>query len=399
MKARTTALHRRPIYLDYAATTPVAPEVVDAMSSCLGLDGLFGNPASRSHLFGQEASEAVERARAQVAKLIGADPYQIVWTSGATEAINLALKGVAHAADGHHIVTSALEHHAVLDTCARLARDGFEITYVKPDARGLVTRDRVQRALRSDTVLVSVMHVNNEVGTITDIGAISELTRDEGVALHVDAAQSAARLHIDVSDIAVDLLSLSGHKMYGPKGVGALYARTPWRVEPQMHGGDQENGLRSGTLATHQVVGMGRAAELVGSHHAEEHEEVALMDRRLVERLAAIPGACLTGNPDRRVPGIMNLAFEGVDSEALMIALREELAVSSGSACTSSRIETSHVLKALNVADDLAECTIRFSLGRFTTPDEIDLAATRVERAVWELRRLARSEVYARVAP
>ena len=373
------------IYLDYASTTPTETAGVEAMSGCLRRDGLFGNPASRSHRFGEQAREAVERARAQVAELISGEPYQIVWTSGATESINLAIKGTNGTTAGRHIVTSVLEHHAVLDTCAWLEREGYEITYVEPDADGLITAKRIRAALRRDTALVSVMHVNNEVGTVTDVGTIGEVLQDHEALLHVDAAQSAARLPIDVRALRIDLLSLSGHKMYGPKGVGALYVRDLDLIEPQIHGGEQEFGLRSGTLPTHQVVGMGFAAELL-SVYPEEVAAVDALDRRLVERLTAIPGTSINGNPDHRVPGIVSVAFEDVVSEALMMALQDELAISSGSACTSSRVEPSHVLRGLGVDDDVAECSVRFSLGRHTTEDEIDRAAERVAQAVHSLR-------------
>lgn len=374
------------IYLDYAATTPVEVEVADLMREYLGREGKFGNPASRSHRFGQEARDRVEEARSLVANLINADPYQIVWTSGATESINLALKGAAQVAPGGHIVTTVLEHHAVLDTCTYLETEGHEVTLVGPNAEGLITPSGIGRALRRDTALVSVMHVNNEVGTITDLRAIGQVTREHGVVFHVDAAQSPTRLTLDVDAFGVDLLSLSGHKMYGPKGIGALYVREADLLEPQMHGGDQEGGLRSGTLPTHQAVGMGRAAKIVQESGAEETAATARLDRRLVEQLTAIPRTSINGNPDHRVPGIVNVAFEDVASEALMMVLRDTVAISAGSACTSERVEPSHVLRGLTVADELAECSVRFSLGRFTTADEVDLAAVRVAEAVESLR-------------
>ncbi|MDE2850360.1 MAG: aminotransferase class V-fold PLP-dependent enzyme [Acidobacteriota bacterium] len=376
---------RGAIYLDYAATTPVESEIVNLMGEFLGYEAKFGNPASRSHYFGQIAREGVELARDQVSRLINAEPYQIVWTSGATESINLAIKGAVRASEGRHIVASVLEHHAVLDTCAWLDREGYEVTYVEPNAEGLVTANRIRSALRSDTALVSVMHVNNEVGTVTDVGAIGEVIAHHDAVLHVDAAQSTARLPIDVRAFGVDLLSLSGHKMYGPKGVGALYVRDLDLIEQQMHGGDQEFGLRSGTLPTHQVVGMGLAAQMITAY-PEKAAAVAELDRRLVERLTAIPRTSINGNPDRRVPGILSVAFEDVVSEALMMALQEEVAISSGSACTSDRVEPSHVLRGLDIDDDLAECSVRFSLGRYTTEDEIDRATERVAQAVNRLR-------------
>ena len=363
------------------------------MVRCLGRDGAFGNPASRSHRFGQEAKEAAEEARARVAELINADPGEIVWTSGATESINLALKGVVHGGNGRggHVVTSSMEHKAVLDTCGQLAREGCEITYVDPDAAGLISPDHVAAALRDDTVLVSLMHVNNELGTITDIGTIGEMTRARGIVLHVDAAQSAARLPLDVRELQADLVSLSAHKIYGPKGVGALFVLStcPARLEPQIHGGDQENGLRSGTLATHQVVGMGRAAQLVSERRCSDTEEIAVLDRRLRSQLGAIPQTFLNGNQEQRVPGMLSVEFAGADSEALMMAIKDDVAISSGSACTSARVEPSHVLRALGLPRESAHCSVRFSLGRFTTGGEVDRAVARVTDVVGELRQLS----------
>ena len=384
---------RDAVYLDYAATTPVAPEVVDAMSRCLGREGLFGNPASRSHRFGRAAKGAVDEARAQVAELMRASPEEIVWTSGATESINLAIKGAArgNTARGRHVVTSSMEHKAVLDSCAQLAREGYEITYVEPDPSGLILHDRVQTALRADTVLVSLMHVNNEVGTITRIGAIGEMTNARGIVLHVDAAQSAARLRLDVRELRADLVSLSGHKMYGPKGVGALFIRRscPVRLEAQIHGGEQENGLRPGTLATHQVVGMGRAAQLVSERRSRDTKATAALDRRLRRRLESVPLISFNGNQLHRVPGILNVEFAGADSEALMMAIGNDVAISSGSACTSSSVEPSHVLRALGLPTESTHCSVRFSLGRYTTEAEVDRAAKRVADAAGELRELS----------
>lgn len=382
-----------PVYLDYAATTPVAPEVAEAMSGCLGQEGVFGNPASHSHRFGREAREAVDDARAKVADLIHASPEEIVWTSGATESINLAIKGVARGgtARGRHIVTSSMEHKAVLDTCAQLRREGHEITCVEPDSSGQILPERIEEVLRGDTALVSLMHVNNEVGTITRIGAIGELTHARGIVFHVDAAQSAVRLPLDVRDFRADLVSLSGHKMYGPKGVGVLFVRRscPVRLEAQIHGGDQENGLRSGTLATHQVVGMGRAAQLVSERRRRDVERTVALDRRLRRRLGSVPQTFLNGNQHLRVPGILNVEFAGADSEALMMAVRDDVAISSGSACTSSRLEPSHVLEALGLSIESAQCSVRFSLGRYTTEAEVDRAARRIAEAVGELRKLS----------
>lgn len=381
------------VYLDYAATTPVAPQVAEAMARCLGQEGLFGNASSRPHRFGVEARAAVEDARGQVAKLLAANPAEIVWTSGATESINLAVKGAARGARGRgrHIVTSSMEHKAVLDSLARLAREGFEVTFVDPHIDGTVTPRSIERVLRRDTILVSLMHVNNEVGTVTDVAALGRLARERGVVFHVDASQSAARLPLDVREIRADLVSLSGHKMYGPKGVGALYVRSscPSPLEPQMHGGDQEQGLRSGTLATHQVVGMGKAAELACERLDEDVEATAALDRRLRARLEEIPCTFLNGNQGVRVPGILSAGFACIDSEALLMALRDEVAISSGSACTSARVEPSHVLTALRLSEEAIACSVRFSLGRYTTTEEVDFAATRLRETIADLRQLS----------
>ncbi len=380
------------VYLDYAATTPVDPDVIAVMVQYLGPDGIFGNAASRTHRFGQEAEEAVEKAREQVAQLINADPSEIVWTSGATESINLAIKGVAHerANRGKHLVTSSIEHKAVLDSCGQLAREGFEITYVSPDQDGLIAPERVKQALRNDTILVSLMHVNNEVGTVTDVNTISRITRDRDIIFHVDAAQSAARLPLDTSMLQADLISLSGHKMYGPKGVGALYVRrSPHiKIEPQMHGGDHERGIRSGTLPTHQLVGMGEAASLIHKRRHLEVEKIATLDALLLDRLLGIEGAFISGNQTHRVAGILNIGFAYVESESLMMSLKG-VAVSSGSACTSSSIEPSHVLRSLGLSDDLASYSVRFSLGRFTTVEEVYFSVACVENSVNALRRLS----------
>lgn len=380
------------VYLDYAATTPVDRRVIAAMSRCLGIDGVFGNAASRPHRFGQEAREAVEKAREQVAALLNADPAEIVWTSGATESINLAIKGAAHAraGRGRHIVTSGLEHKAVLDSCGRLALEGFKVTHLRPGADGLISPESVEEALRDDTILVSLMHVNNETGAVTDIEAAGEVTRSRGIVFHVDAAQSAARLPLDMRSVQADLVSLSAHKMYGPKGAGALYARRRPRVrlEPLIHGGGHEQGLRSGTLATHQIVGMGEAARLARERRARDAAAAAALDRRLLDSLLGMERVSLNGSATRRAPGIVNAAFACVKSESLMMVLKD-VAVSSGSACTSSRIEPSHVLQALGVPGDLAACSIRFSLGRFTTAQEIDFAARRVRESVEALRELS----------
>ena len=362
------------------------------MTQHLGSDGIFGNPASRSHVFGQEASTSVEAARDQVAALIRAEPFEIIWTSGATESINLAIKGVAGstANRGKHVVTSCLEHRATLDVCDQLTRKGYEITYLAPNREGLISPDAVEQALREDTVLVSLMHVNNEVGTITDIETVAELTRRRRIAFHVDAVQSAARLPLDMNYLHADLLSLSAHKMYGPKGVGALYVRSNPRIqiEPQMHGGGHEHGLRAGTLPTHQLVGMGEAARLVRKHLSNDVTAVRSLDSRLLRHLTSIGHAFFNGNQAHRVSGILNVAFACVESESLMMALKH-VAISSGSACTSSRVEPSYVLKGLGLDEDLANCSVRFSFGRYTTQQEIDFTASCVQRTVDALRQLS----------
>lgn len=383
---------KKAVYLDYAATTPAAPSVIKIMTQCLGIEGIFGNPASLAHQFGREAEQAVETARGQLAELINADPAEIVWTSGATEAINLAIKGVAHgrAGRGKHIVTSNLEHKAVLDSCNQLAREGFEVAYVGPDQDGLISPGRIEKAIRNDTILMSLMQVNNEVGTITDIDEIGHIARDKHIVFHVDAAQSCARLPVDVRKTPVDLVSISGHKMYGPKGVGALYASHKVRrsLEPQMHGGNQEAGIRSGTLATHQIAGMGEAARLAKQRLTKDSKAIAALDRELLNRLADIELMTLNGNQTHRVPGIVNVSFAHVESEALMMSLKD-VAVSSGSACASSQIQSSHVLRNLSVSEDLASCAIRFSLGRQTNLKKIDFAAKRVRESVVSLRELS----------
>ena len=380
------------VYLDYAATTPVDPRVVEVMRRYLGQDGIFGNAASQSHLFGREARLAVEEARGEVAGLIGADSDEIIWTSGATESINLAIKGVATANStrGNHVVTSGLEHKAVLDTCDYLAQKGYEITYIYPDQDGLISPDLVQDSLRENTILVSLMHVNNEVGTITDVNAIAEITHAHGIPFHVDAAQSAARLPLDTDMCQIDLLSLSGHKMYGPKGVGALYVRHRSHVElePLIHGGGHERGLRSGTLATHQIVGMGEAARIVRENRDREHASITMLDQRLADQLRDIEYTFPNGNQEYRIPGILNMCFACVEGESLMMSMKD-VAISSGSACTSARIEPSHVLQNLGLSEEFAHCSVRFSLGRFTTEDEVNLVTARVQFTVDLLRQLS----------
>lgn len=380
------------VYLDYAATTPVDPQVILAMNECLGIDGTFGNASSRSHGFGRDAEAVVELARTQVAELINADPSDIVWTSGATEAINLAIKGVAHAnADrGRHLVTSTIEHKAVLDSCKKLSTEGFDVTYVCPDTDGLITPDRVEQALRNDTVLVSLMHVNNELGTITDIEAIGKIVRNHGVMFHVDAAQSTARLPLDVQLSSADLVSLSAHKMYGPKGVGALYIRRSpiVQIQAQIHGGGQERSLRAGTLPTHQIVGMGEAAALLRQHLKPDSVLVKKLDRLFLRYLSEIDGASLNGNQLHRVPGIFNVFFPCVDNESLMMSV-PDVALSSGAACTSSHIEPSHVLTSLGLSDSVANCSVRFSFGRFTKEHDVHIAGARIVEQVSALRQLS----------
>ena len=381
-----------PIYLDYSATTPVDPRVAAKMIECLTNEGNFGNPASRSHAFGWKAEEAVENARRQVAELVNADPREIVWTSGATESDNLAIKGVAHfyASKGKHIVTTKIEHKAVLDTTRQLEREGFEVTYIEPGEDGIVTPAMVEAALRDDTILVSVMHVNNEIGTINDITAIGELTRSRGILFHVDAAQSTGKVEIDLEKMKVDLMSFSAHKTYGPKGVGALYVRRKPRVrlEAQMHGGGHERGMRSGTLATHQLVGMGEAFRIAKDEMAQENERVRSMRDRFYKQVEHLEELYVNGSLTARVPHNLNLSFNYVEGESLIMALKD-LAVSSGSACTSASLEPSYVLRALGRNDELAHSSIRFTFGRFTTEEEIDYAAQKVCEAVTKLRELS----------
>lgn len=381
-----------PIYLDYAATTPVDPRVAAAMARYLTPDGQFGNPASRSHSFGWRAEEAVAEARRHVAGLIGADPREIVWTSGGTESDNLAIKGAAHfyRKKGRHIVTCKTEHKAVLDTCRQLEREGCEVTYLAPRPDGLLDLEEFEAALREDTVLASVMHVNNEIGVIQDIGALGALTRPRGVLLHVDAAQSAGKVPIDAAAMQVDLLTLSAHKIYGPKGIGALYVcRKPRvRLEAQMHGGGHERGLRSGTLATHQIVGMGEAFRIAGEELAEEAARIRALRDRLWAGLGRMEEVYLNGDLERRVPGNLNVSFNFVEGESLIMALKD-IAVSSGSACTSASLEPSYVLRALGRNDELAHSSLRFSIGRFTTERDIDRTIELIEGAVRRLRDLS----------
>lgn len=384
---------KRPIYLDYASTTPVDPRVAARMMQFLTLDGDFGNPASRSHGYGWQAEEAVEYAREQVANLVHADPREIVWTSGATESNNLAVKGVAHfyAKKGKHIITSKIEHKAVLDPCRQLEDEGYEVTYLDPESgTGLIRPEAVAAAFRDDTILVSLMMVNNELGTITDIAAIGELTRARGIYLHVDAAQATGKVEIDLSTLKVDLMSFSAHKTYGPKGIGALFVRrTPRvRLQAQMHGGGHERGMRSGTLPTHQIVGMGEAFEIAGKEMVAEQARLKVLSTKLWEGLRTLDEVYLNGNASQRVANTLNVSFNFVEGESLMMALKD-LAVSSGSACTSATLEPSYVLRALGLSDEMAHSSIRFSMGRFTTKEEVDQVIDFAEFAVDKLRALS----------
>lgn len=378
---------KRPIYLDYSATTPVDPIVVEKMIPWLYED--FGNPASRSHAFGWEAEEAVEDARRQVAELVNADPREIVWTSGATESNNLAIKGAAHfyAERGKHIITIKTEHKAVLDTTRELERQGFEVTYLGVQENGLVDLETLKAAIRPDTILISVMFVNNEIGVVQDIASIGELCREKGIIFHVDAAQATGKVDIDLQTLKVDLMSFSAHKTYGPKGIGALYIRRKprIRIEAQMHGGGHERGFRSGTLATHQIVGMGEAFHLAKLHMQAENERIRALRDRLWNGLSEIEEVYLNGDMEQRVPHNLNVSFNYVEGESLIMAIKE-LAVSSGSACTSASLEPSYVLRALGRNDELAHSSIRFTIGRFTTEEEIDFAVELIKSRVGKLR-------------
>ena len=380
----------KPIYLDYAATTPVDPRVVQAMVPYLYEN--FGNPASRSHAFGWAAEEAVEIAREHVAALIGADPREIVWTSGATESNNLAIKGAAqfNQAKGRHLITLQTEHKAVLDTLRELERVGFEVSYLPVQPDGLVDMAVLQAALRPDTILVSIMAVNNEIGVVQDISAIGRMLRDKGILFHVDAAQASGKIPLDMSSQCIDLLSLSAHKTYGPKGIGALYVRRKPRVriEAQMHGGGHERGMRSGTLPTHQIVGMGEAYRLAKEHMDSENVRIGALRDRLLARLADIPEIRINGHLTQRVPHNLNISFQFVEGESLLMGIKG-VAVSSGSACTSASLEPSYVLRALGLSDEVAHSSIRFSLGRFSTEADVDAAAERVRATVARLRSLS----------
>ncbi|MFO0101468.1 MAG: IscS subfamily cysteine desulfurase [Betaproteobacteria bacterium] len=379
-----------PIYLDYSATTPVDPRVVDKMVPYLRQS--FGNPASRSHAFGWEAEKAVEDARQHVADLVTADPREIVWTSGATESINLALKGVAHfyKDKGRHLVTLNTEHKATHDTMRELEREGYEVTYLEVQPDGLIDLARLEAALRPDTICVSVMYVNNEIGVIQDIPRIGELCRARGIVFHVDAAQATGKVVVDLARLKVDLMSFSAHKTYGPKGVGALYVRRKPRIrlEAQMHGGGHERGLRSGTLPTHQIVGMGEAFRIARAEMATENERIRMLRDRLWKGLSEIDEVYLNGDLEQRVPHNLNVSFNFVEGESLIMAIKD-VAVSSGSACTSASLEPSYVLRALGRSDELAHSSIRFTVGRFTTEEEIDYTVDLLKRKVAKLREMS----------
>lgn len=381
-----------PIYLDYSATCPVDPRVAEKMVQYMTMDGTFGNPASRSHRYGWQAEEAVDTAREQIAALLNADPREIVFTSGATESDNLAIKGVAHFYNkqGKHIITSKTEHKAVLDTMRQLEREGFEVTYLDPESNGLIDLAKLEAAMRDDTILVSIMHVNNEIGVVQDIAAIGELCRSRKVVFHVDAAQSAGKVVMDVQEMKVDLISLSAHKAYGPKGIGALYVRRKPRIrlEAQMHGGGHERGFRSGTLPTHQIVGMGEAFRIAKEELQQDYDHALKLRNRLLDGIKDMEAVTINGDLDQRVPHNLNVSFAFVEGESLLMALKD-LAVSSGSACTSASLEPSYVLRALGLNDELAHSSIRFSFGRFTTEAEIDYAIELIRVAVDKLRAMS----------
>lgn len=381
-----------PIYFDYASTTPADPRVVKKMQECLSLDGNFGNPASRSHSFGWKAEEATEEARSNVASLVNCDPREIVWTSGATESDNLAIKGSArfNKSKGNHIITSKVEHKAVLDSCRQLEREGFEISYLDPNSNGIITPEMVLNSITDKTILVSLMHINNEIGVINDIESIGKITREKGIIFHVDAAQSTGKLPIDLSKLEIDLMSFSAHKTYGPKGIGAMYARRKPRVrlEAQIHGGGHERGMRSGTLATHQIVGMGEAFRIAKEDMFEDNIRIKSLRDKFWEGLKDMEEVYLNGDPEHRAAGFLNVSFNYVEGESLIMALKD-IAVSSGSACTSASLEPSYVLRAIGLKDELAHSSIRFAIGRFTTEEEIEYTIGLVRNAVEKLRELS----------
>ncbi|GAB4180103.1 MAG: IscS subfamily cysteine desulfurase [Rhodocyclaceae bacterium] len=390
MQLESETMPKLPIYLDYSATTPVDPRVAEKMIPYLVEK--FGNPASRSHPFGWEAEKAVEEARGQVAQLVNADPREIIWTSGATESDNLALKGAAHfySGKGKHLITVKTEHKAVLDTCRELERQGFSVTYLDVMENGLIDLEHFEQSLRPDTSVVSVMLVNNEIGVIQPIAEIGEICRDRGIVFHVDAAQATGKTPIDLQELKVDLMSFSAHKTCGPKGIGALYVRRKprCRIEPQMHGGGHERGLRSGTLATHQIVGMGEAFRIAREEMATENERIRMLRDKLLRGLSDIEAVEVNGDMESRVPHNLNLSFAYVEGESLIMAIKD-VAVSSGSACTSASLEPSYVLRALGRSDELAHSSIRFTLGRFTTEEEIDYTVDLLHRRIAKLRELS----------
>ena len=381
-----------PTYMDYSSTTPVDQRVAKKMAKYLTMEGDFGNAASRSHYYGWQAEKAVDEARSQVADLVGADPREIVWTSGATESNNLAIKGIAHFYEkrGKHIITLKTEHKAVLDTCRQLEREGFEVTYLDPLPNGLLDMDVFKKTIREDTILASIMHVNNEIGVIQDLQAIGDICRENKVFFHVDAAQSVGKLEINLESLPVDLMSFSAHKIYGPKGMGALYvSRKPRvRLEAQMHGGGHERGMRSGTLATHQIVGIGEAFAIAKAEMKDEGIRVQKLRDRLLAGFSDMEEVVVNGDLDKRISGNLNISFNYVEGESLMMAI-SDVAVSSGSACTSSSLEPSYVLRALGLTDELAHSSIRFSVGRYTTEKDVDDAITLVREKVQKLRDLS----------
>ena len=382
----------KPLYFDYASTTPVDTRVIDKMKDCLSLDGNFGNPGSRSHAFGWQAEELVEEARLNVSNLLNCDPREIIWTSGATESDNLAIKGAAnfYKEKGKHIITSKIEHKAVLDTCRQLESEGFEITYLDPDENGTISIKSLQENIRKDTTLVSLMHINNEIGVINDIEKIGDLCRENGVIFHVDAAQSAGKINIDLFTLKVDLMSFSAHKIYGPKGIGALYVRRRPRIrlQPLFHGGGQERGIRAGTLPTHQIVGMGEAFKIAMNEMVDDHEKISSHRDTLWKGLNSMEEIYVNGSVETGYPGIFNLSFNFVEGESLIMALKN-IAVSSGSACTSASLEPSYVLRALGRPDELAHSSIRFSFGRFTTEEEVNSTVELVKDSVSQLREIS----------
>ena len=380
------------IYLDYASTTPVDPRVASKMMEFLTPEGEFGNPASRSHKFGWKADEAVEEARSHVANLVNCDPREIVWTSGATEADNLAIKGVArfYKNKGNHIITSKIEHKAVLDPCRQLEREGFEVTYLDPDEGGIISPESVKDAIKDTTILVSVMHINNELGTVNNLEKIGAITREKGAFFHVDAAQSTGKIDIDLSNIPVDLMSFSAHKTYGPKGIGALFVRRKPRVrlEALIHGGGHERGMRSGTLATHQIVGMGEAFKIAKAEMSNDHKKINKYHQDFLEKVKEIDHVYINGDLNNKVPNILNVSFNFVEGESLIMGLKD-IAVSSGSACTSASLEPSYVLRALGRKDELAHSSIRFSFGRFTSDDDVKDTLNILSNVVHRLRELS----------